>query len=130
MGVTIHPPTDSGWHQWDRAGFRVDIARGCVVVAAYGDIDLESAVGLDHAVHDALRASSHLILDLAQVNFIDSSGLGVLVPARRDARSLGGSVCLVQPPPVVQKILIGTQLQQSFTVFSTLDDALDAPRIP
>ena len=127
MGVTMHPPTDSGWHQWDRAGYRVDVARGCVVVAAYGDIDLETSVGLDHAVHDALRTSHHLILDLAQVNFIDSSGLGVLVRARRDATSLGGSVALVRPPPAVQKILVGTQLQQSFTVFSRLDDALDAP---
>jgi len=124
--MTTHPPTDHGWHQWNRAGFRVDAAHDCAVVAAYGDIDLESAVGFDQALHIALRSSPHVIVDLSQVNFIDSSGLGVLFAARRDALALKGSVSLVQPPSAVHKILIGGQLQQSFTVFSTLDEALQA----
>ena len=126
MGVTMRPPTDSGWQQWGRAGFRVHLASGCAVVAAHGDIDLETAVGFDRAVHVGLRSSACLVIDLSQVIFIDSSGLGVLVRARRDATSLGGSVTLVQPPPVVQKILVGTQLQQSFTVFDALEDAIEA----
>jgi anti-sigma B factor antagonist len=130
MGLSTHPPTEHGWHQWDRAGFRVHVARGCAVVAAHGDIDLESAGGFDRAVHNAFRSSRHVIIDLSQVNFIDSSGLGVLVTARRDAEALDGSVSLVQPPPVVQRILIGTQLQQSFTVFSTLDEAIQAAQTP
>jgi anti-anti-sigma factor len=126
MGMTMHPPKDSGWHQWDRGGFRVDTSGGRAVVAAYGDIDIESAVGFDQAVHTAFQSSPRIIIDLSQVNFIDSSGLGVLVKARRDAASVGGWVALVHPPPAVQKLLIGTQLQQSFTVFSTVDEAVQA----
>ena len=126
MGLTTHPPAEHGWHQWDRAGFRVDAAHDCAVVAAHGEIDLESAVGFDQAVHIAFRSSPHVIIDLSQVIFIDSSGLGVLFSARRDAMALKGSVSLVQPPSAVHKILIGTQLQQSFRVFSTLEEALQA----
>lgn len=126
MGVTIHPPTGGGWDQWDRAGFRVFVVDGCSVVAAHGDIDLDSAVGLDQALHSALRSSPDVIIDLTHVLFIDSSGLGVLVRARRDAAALGGSMSLVQPPAIVRKILVGSQLHEFFAIFSTLDEALSA----
>ncbi len=128
MGMTMHPPTDSGWDKWDKAGFRVDAIGACVVVAAHGDIDLDTAPGLDHAVQSGLRFSARLIVDLTQVNFIDSSGLGVLVGARRRATALGGMVSLVHPPPAVQRILIGTQLHHSFVMFGSLDEALQAWR--
>jgi len=126
MGVIMQPPTDSGWDKWDKAGFRVDVVGGCVVVAAHGEIDLDTAVGLHQAVQTALRLSPHLVVDLTQVNFIDSSGLGVLVGARRKATALSGSVSLVHPPPAVQRILIGTRLQQSFPTFASLEEALRA----
>ena len=127
--MTTHPPADSGWHNWgDRAGFRVDAADACVVVVAHGDVDLDTAVGLDQAIHLGLRSSPHVIVDMAEVSFVDSSGLGVLIGARRHARALGGSVSLVQPPPMVLRILVGTRLQQSFPVFDSLDEALQATR--
>jgi len=123
MGMTTHA-ADSSWHQWERAGFRVKVADGCSVVVAHGEIDVDSSAGLDQAIHVGLRSSPRVIVDMTQVTFVDSSGLGVLVGARRHAAALGGSVSLVQPPPVVLKILVGTQLQQSFPVFASLDDAL------
>ena len=128
MSVTTHPPADGGWHKWDRAGFRVDATDACVVVVAHGEVDLDTTVGLYHAIHLGLRSSPHVIIDMVEVSFIDSSGLGVLIGARRHALALGGSVSLVQPPPVVLKILVGTQLQQSFPVFASLDEALQATR--
>jgi anti-sigma B factor antagonist len=128
MGVTMHPAAGSGWDKWDKAGFRVDVIGGCGVVAAYGEVDLDTAVGLHRAVHTALRFSSHLIIDLTQVSFIDSSGLGVLVGARRKTNALGGAVSLVHPPLSVQRILVGTQLQQAFPLFGSLDEALQECR--
>jgi anti-anti-sigma factor len=126
MGVTMPPPTESGWEKWDKAGFRVDVVDGCVAVAAYGDIDMDSSPGLDHALRAALRSSPCVILDLTQVSFMDSSGLGVLVGVRQYALTFGGSLLLVQPPPAVRRILVGTQLQQSFAVFDSMDEALQA----
>jgi len=124
MGVTRHPPVDNGWDMWDKAGFRVDSAGGFVVVAAHGEVDLDTAAGLDRAVRAALRSCPHLVVDLTHVTFIDSSGLGVLVGARRMATALGGEVSLVHPPAQVQRILAGTRLQQSFAVYRSLEDAV------
>jgi anti-sigma B factor antagonist len=126
MGVTRHAPIDGGWDQWGKAAFRVGSAGGFVVVAAHGEVDLDTAAGLDQAVRTALRSCPHLVVDLTQVSFIDSSGLGVLVGARRMATALGGEVSLVHPPALVQRILAGTGLRQSFPVYSSLDEAMRA----
>jgi anti-sigma B factor antagonist len=126
MGVIGRRPIDSGWDQLGKAGFRVDSAGGFVVVAARGEVDLETAAGLDQSVRTALRSCPHLVVDLTHVTFIDSSGLGVLVGARRMATALGGEVSLVHPPALVRRILAGTGLQQGFRVYSSLDEAVRA----
>ena len=126
MGVIMQPPTDSGWDKWDKAGFRVDVVGGYVVVAAHGEIDLDTAVGLHQAVQTALRFSPHLVVDLTQVNFIDSSGLGVLVGARRKATALSGSVSLVHPPPVLRRLLDVTGLGDVMPAYMSREEALAA----
>jgi len=126
MAMIRRRPVDSGWDQWGKAGFRVDSAAGFVVVAAHGEIDIDTAAGLDQGVRAALRSCPHLVVDLTHVTFIDSSGLGVLVGARRMATALGGEVSLVSPPPPVQRILAGTQLQQSFAIYGSLEEAFRA----
>ena len=51
---------------------------------------------------------------------------GVLIVASNRARQLGGSVALVSPPEMVRKILAGTQLQQAFSVYESIEDAVAA----
>jgi len=89
-----------------------------------------SAAKLAKALQSATAASRAgcLIVDMTDLSFIDSSGLGVLIAAQNRARELGDSVVLVQPPPLVRRLLAGTQLQHRFTVHETLDDALAALR--
>jgi len=69
-----------------------------------------------------------LLVDMTDLTFIDSAGLGVLIHTQNRAEARGRSVILVHPPPLVRRLLTGTQLQHRFTAYDTLDAALAALR--
>jgi len=125
--MSIGPDTQVFSHA-DTVRCRVDTISGCAVVSASGDIDLYTTFVLHRAVNAALRLSSSLIIDLQFVGFVDSTGLGVLIAARNRAAVLGGSVSLVAPPPIVRRLLNGTQLHQQFAVFGTVQEAVGEAR--
>ena len=61
----------------------VDCADGAVVVTVRGEVDMETAPVLWDAVEQAFSAGDRLVLDLSEMTFIDSSGLGVLIRAHQ-----------------------------------------------
>ncbi|MEB3281909.1 MAG: STAS domain-containing protein [Lyngbya sp.] len=61
------------------------------------------------------------IIDLAEVEFIDSSGLGALVTALKSARKQGCRLVLCHPSATVKLILEITQLDRVFEVFDELE---------
>jgi anti-anti-sigma factor len=94
------------------------------VVSVGGEVDLETASQLgDHAL-DALRdGSPHLVLDLAGVTFMDSTGLQVLLTIMRRAELAGGSMAVAGASRTVRKLLSLTGLDQTFTLYDSVDDA-------
>ena len=87
--------------------FYVDVAPGRdeVVVEAVGELDLQSAPLLEHEV-TTLHADGHdrIVVDLRQVEFIDSTGLRVLLGLHKSAQRQGRSLSLVPGPRPVQRI--------------------------
>lgn len=59
-----------------------------------------------------------LILDLAGVSFMDSSGLSVLISAYKSIRAKGGDMVLLGLTPTVQSLIELTRLQQVFEIFT------------
>ncbi len=77
--------------------------RGGRVVAPSGEID---AATCEQLAQELVAApGSRLIVDLAQVTFLDSSGLGKLVVARRMALKDGGDLVVTRPTPFVLRVL-------------------------
>lgn len=70
------------------------------------------------------RALSPIVVDLTEVSFISSAGLGALISARLKGRRHGGQIHLVNPQPAVLRVLETTQLTRVFDVFPTVDQAL------
>jgi anti-anti-sigma factor len=97
---------------------------GRTVVHVIGDLDLATAPSLEDAVGD-VEATSDLVLDLTDCNFLDSSGMRVLVGIRQrsmpDAR-----VDLVASDAGVVRALQIARLDTMFTVHASLEDALEA----
>ena len=83
-----------------------------VAVVVVGELDLASADTLGQAVADVRAAGFPAIaLDLRGVDFIDSTGLRMLLSLRNDATREGHALTLMSPAPTVRRIfaLTGTQ---------------------
>src|SRR6266508_1678182 len=65
----------------------------------------------------------HLVVDLEQVSFLDSSGIGVLISVRRRIREHGGSLRLTAPSPHVRRVLELTGITTLLPTYATLDEA-------
>ena len=109
----------SAWYQVERMD-------GCAVVHAGGEIDASTVHALDGAVTEAASLAPDVVIDLAQVTFVDSSGLGALIVARTSASEHGGSMSLVSPPPAVRRLLGSTHLNDVFAIHDSLAEAINA----
>jgi len=98
----------------DVAAFDVGSAR---VIRLRGDIDLELIRRLRTAVAQSLAdRPDRLVIDLAEVLFIDSMGLGVLITGCKDAQRAGMPYLLGRPSPFVAKLLQTTALTSMFDI--------------
>jgi len=63
------------------------------------------------------------LIDLKEVRYISSSGIGVLITMLTKMRNVGGEVYLSSPSEHVKKLLIITKLNNIFTVYDTVEEA-------
>jgi anti-sigma B factor antagonist len=82
------------------------------------------AESLHNAVRQELPHLPHIVLHAAEVQFIDSSGLGTIVRLMSAARAAGGDVKICQPPAMMRKALEMTNLHRVFEIYDTEDEAL------
>jgi anti-sigma B factor antagonist len=73
------------------------------LVALRGEIDVAEAPGVERRLADALAAGGHVVVDLREVTFIDSSGLAVLLRAVQAAARDGRELRLLRPRPPVMR---------------------------
>jgi anti-anti-sigma factor len=86
-------------------------------VMVRGEVDLATASELESLVRSALaEAPDGVVLDLAQLTFIDSSGLRALVALAKDAASRNSSLALRNLPRHAQRVLDLTGLGDWFEV--------------
>lgn len=69
-----------------------------------------------------------LVIDLKEIHFIDSSGLGVLVSGYKNASILHGSLKLSNLQSQVKSMFELTRLHRVFDIFTSVDDALQSYR--
>jgi len=72
------------------------------------------------AVNEKIRTC---IIDLKDVRYISSSGIGVLITMLTKMRNVGGEVYLTSPSEHVKKLLIITKLNNIFTVYDSVSEA-------
>ncbi len=98
---------------------------GVTVLELSGRITLgEGSVQLRDAIRDLIaKGQRSILLDLGEVTYIDSSGLGELVSAYTTARNQGASLKLLKLTKKVHDLL---QLTKLYTVFDIYDDEASA----
>jgi len=99
------------------------------LVAIEGEIDFSVLPEMRKALDEANAfGPSCLLVDLTNVSFIASDGLGVLIEAHRKADEGGQRFDLIHPQPHILGILRKTQLTKLFHVYESVDDALAGNR--
>lgn len=66
----------------------------------------------------------HIILDLSQIDFVDSSGLGALVQLAKQAQNAEGTLQIVSNPRVTQTVKL-VRLEKFLSLQATVDAALE-----
>ena len=100
---------------------------GHTIVAVGGEIDVYTAPKLRDQISDLVNAGkSSLIVDLEAVDFLDSTGLGVLVGGLKKVRAQDGSMSLICSQDRLLKIFRITGLAKVFVIHDTAEAALAA----
>ncbi|GFH36889.1 STAS domain-containing protein [Streptomyces pacificus] len=102
-----------------------------------GELDLVSSPEIRRHVHDAVAVGRrHLVLDLSGVVFCDSSGVGVLIAARRLLHSCRGRLRLILPArgavegSHVNRVLAALGVRRLFEVYEDVPAATDGETRP
>jgi anti-anti-sigma factor len=86
-----------------------------VRVRLFGTLDLATAPSLRARLDEARAHSQHVILDLRQLDFMDSSGLRLFLDLAADARRDGFSMSLIEGPAAVQRVFVITGTTAAFS---------------
>ncbi len=98
-----------------------------MVVAVRGEIDVYTAPKLRDRLLELINSGQyHLVVNLEAVDFLDSTGLGVLVGALKRVRSHEGTLRLVCTQERLLKIFRITGLAKVFPIFDSLEEATSA----
>jgi anti-sigma B factor antagonist len=96
----------------------------CVMSVA-GEVDVYSAPDLKARLAEAIDdGCAHVVVDLASVDFMDSSGLGALVSGLRRIKERDGTIRLAAPREPILKVFKITGLDKVFPVFPGVEEAL------
>lgn len=95
-----------------------------VLMRVVGEIDMATAPKLRQSVQTvAARKPAGLVLDLDGVDFIDSTGLGVMVGAARRMRMIDGGFRIACSQPHLIELFHITRLDEVFDIYESLDAA-------
>ena len=99
----------------------------CAVLQVTGEVDAYTAPMLREQIRElAAKGAVHLIADLGQVSFLDSTGLGALVGGLKRLREAGGSLTLVIIAPRILRLFQITGLTRVLAIQPSVAEAITA----
>ena len=98
-----------------------------VVLPLSGRVDIAALAALKEELTQAIAGGrTQLLLTMAAVSFIDSSGLGLLVGLQKELRGRGGGLALCEVPPQARMALRLTRLEWVLPCYDSVEEALVA----
>lgn len=100
---------------------------GWAVLQVRGEVDLYTSPQLRDGITELLdQGANRIVIDLSGIEFMDSTGLGVLVVGLKRAKERDGEFALVCREGSVQKILSITGLDKVFSIHGSVAEATRA----
>lgn len=120
----------AGWEtnpviQIEQASHQREDGTTVIVLTPSGRLDITTAWHFRLKLQECVaKLSPHLVINLSQVNFIDSSGLTSLVAGMRDVDKAKGSFRLCSVHPEARLVFEVTMMDSVFEIFDTEPEAL------
>lgn len=109
----------------DQKTHTTEDGRQVIVIIPTGRLDITTAWQFRLNLQDCIsRLSPHIVINLSQVNFIDSSGLTSLVAGMRDADKVQGSFRICSVHPEAKLVFEVTMMDSVFEIYETEEEAL------
>ncbi len=97
------------------------------IIRLDGRIVSDNAPGVKKQIQNCLEeGNKSLVLDMSNVPFIDSSGLGTLVGSMRVVAAKGGDLIIAGMIPEVRALFQLTRLDKVFEIYDTVDQAVES----
>jgi stage II sporulation protein AA (anti-sigma F factor antagonist) len=110
----------------DETGLSAESHGDSVVITVHGDLDIITSPRLDESLIKVQGTHQRVILDLSDVDFLDTSALAVIVGHWKRLESAGGMLALAGARYRYTKTLWITGLADKLTLYETVADALNA----
>lgn len=108
--------------------FAIDVSqpsKGLYVVSLTGEMDIATAPELPRRLETLHGAGPHqIVVDLANLTFIDSTGINALAVAAKAIQGNGGEMTLVAPTPHTQRVFEIVHLSEVVSIEQSLEDAI------
>jgi len=102
--------------------------QGYHIVTLTGEIDFETSPKARQILLETVAQSTKLLIEMASVTYIDSSGIATLVEAFQRAKKNGRQVEFICLNPAVVRVLTLARLDKVFTIHANVDSAIHASR--
>jgi anti-sigma B factor antagonist len=110
------------------AAMRYEGSDGTQIVTVKGEVDLYSARRLRELIWRTKEQAdvdpTRVVVDLSEVEFMDTAGLEVLLEEWNSSRQLDGRMCLVAREGPITRLLEVTGLDELFDLYTELDVAI------
>ncbi len=106
---------------------RVEIVDGATIITPVGEIDLGRAPALRvQIIAVQAKRPKRMLINLAEVPYMDSSGVATLVEAMQNSRRHGGKLILCAMQDKVRSIFEIARLETVFKIVATTDEGMNA----
>jgi len=107
--------------------FKIDtysLDGGVPVIKLEGEVDVYTAPQLKQQMISMLEAGTRqMVIDLTNVEYFDSTALGVLIGGLKRIRERDGNLALICPSPRIRRVFEITGLDKIFDIYSSADEA-------
>ncbi len=101
--------------------------KNAYVIDVQGEIDVYTSPRVKETINELIEKEHYnLIINLEEVRYIDSTGLGVLIGALKKVREHNGSINLICTNPQIKKIFNITGLVKIFGIFKNVEEAVNS----
>jgi anti-sigma B factor antagonist len=92
------------------------------ILSLTGEIDMHSSPAIRRVLLDLVKTKAPIVVNLAEVKYMDSSGVATLVEGLQNAKKMGQSFVLAQPAGSVLGVIKLARLDKVFRIFASVEE--------